>query len=234
MAGPLGEIHDASVPGSSAALFGVPVRVRKNLSEDELRALCRGQFARMFGPLAATPKAEFIKGWALDPYTATVADMDGPAVVLHRRVDNPLRRMAHHVDRRAAVRRPHPHDPDRNGLRLVRQCTGPARCGLEFPVHRWHGLADRYLQPGREARAQAINDMVIFVVGLVCLFGAGGLLEILGWQTMNLVLMPWLGLAAASLVWLGLTTDSGPHLGVRLLKRLSGKINEFAGRLEDR
>lgn len=75
--------------------------------------------------------------------------------------------------------------------------------------------------------------MVIFVVGLVCLFGAGGLLEILGWQTMNLVLMPWLGLAA-SLVWLGLTTDSGPHLGVRLLKRLSGKINEFAGRLEDR
>ncbi|MBU3059567.1 hypothetical protein [Pseudomonas indica] len=55
--------------------------------------------------------------------------------------------------------------------------------------------------------------MVIFVVGLVCLFGAGGLLEILGWQTMNLVLMPWLGLAAASLVWLGLTTDLGPHLG---------------------
>lgn len=77
---PLGEIHDASVPGGSAALFGffgVPVRVRKNLSEDELRALCRGQLARMFGPLAATPKAEFIKGWALDPYTATVADMDG-------------------------------------------------------------------------------------------------------------------------------------------------------------
>lgn len=55
--------------------------------------------------------------------------------------------------------------------------------------------------------------MVIFVVGLVCLFGAGGLLEILGWQTMNLVFMPWLGLAAASLVWLGLTTDSEPHLG---------------------
>ncbi|PAU65866.1 amine oxidase [Pseudomonas sp. PIC25] len=78
--GPLGEIHDASVPGGSAALFGffgVPVRVRKNLSGDELRALCRGQLARMFGPLAAMPKAEFIKDWALDPYTATAADMDG-------------------------------------------------------------------------------------------------------------------------------------------------------------
>ncbi|WP_095598141.1 MFS transporter [Pseudomonas sp. PIC25] len=88
--------------------------------------------------------------------------------------------------------------------------------------------------PAEKARAQAINDMVIFAVGLVCSFGAGGLLEMLGWQTMNLVLMPWLGLAAASLVWLGLATDSEPHLVVRLSKRLSDKINEFAGRLEDR
>ena len=36
--GPLGEIHDASMPGGSAALFGffgVPARVRKNVSEGE-------------------------------------------------------------------------------------------------------------------------------------------------------------------------------------------------------
>ncbi|HYD61665.1 MAG TPA: FAD-dependent oxidoreductase [Noviherbaspirillum sp.] len=78
--GPLAEIHDASVPGGSAALFGffgVPARVRERVPEGELRSLCRAQLARLFGPQAATPKAEFIKDWAQDPYTATAADLDG-------------------------------------------------------------------------------------------------------------------------------------------------------------
>jgi len=57
--------------------------------------------------------------------------------------------------------------------------------------------------PAEKGSAQAINDMLIFAVGLVCSFGAGGLLHALGWQTLNLVLLPWLGLAAASLIWLG-------------------------------
>ncbi len=78
--GPLGEIHDASMPGGSAALFGffaVPAHVRKSVSEDELRVHCRAQFARLFGNQAATPKAEFIKDWAVDPHTATAADLAG-------------------------------------------------------------------------------------------------------------------------------------------------------------
>ncbi|MCL4184052.1 MAG: MFS transporter, partial [Burkholderiaceae bacterium] len=54
-----------------------------------------------------------------------------------------------------------------------------------------------------KARAQAINDMTIFAIGLACSFSAGGLLEALGWQRMNLVLLPWLVLAASSLAWLG-------------------------------
>lgn len=77
--GPLGEIHDASMPGGSAALFGffgVPVHVRQSVPEDELRAHCRAQLARLFGSQAATPTAECIKDWALDPYTATAADLD--------------------------------------------------------------------------------------------------------------------------------------------------------------
>ncbi|MDZ5460740.1 flavin monoamine oxidase family protein [Azohydromonas lata] len=77
---PLGEIHDASMPNGSAALFGffgVPARVRKSMPEDVLRSHCRAQLARLFGSPAATPKAEVIKDWALDPYTATAADLDG-------------------------------------------------------------------------------------------------------------------------------------------------------------
>ncbi|MEO6292400.1 MAG: FAD-dependent oxidoreductase [Burkholderiaceae bacterium] len=77
--GPLGEIHDASMPGGGAALFGffgVPAHVRKSVAEDVLRTHCRAQLVRLFGPQAATPRAEVIKDWAQDRYTATAADLD--------------------------------------------------------------------------------------------------------------------------------------------------------------
>lgn len=75
--GPLAEIHDAGVPGGSAALFGffsLPADVRKGVPEDALRAHCRAQLARLFGPQAGAPKAEFFKDWAQEPCTATPAD----------------------------------------------------------------------------------------------------------------------------------------------------------------
>ena len=77
--GPLGEIHDASTPGGSAALFGffgVPARLRQGAPEAALRAHCRAQLARLFGPQASMPKAELFKDWAIDPYTATASDSD--------------------------------------------------------------------------------------------------------------------------------------------------------------
>ncbi|MFT3803655.1 MAG: FAD-dependent oxidoreductase [Burkholderiaceae bacterium] len=78
--GPLGEIHDPSMPGGGAALFGffgVPARVRRDVPEQVLRAYCRAQLARLFGERAVAPEADFIKDWAADPWTATDADQDG-------------------------------------------------------------------------------------------------------------------------------------------------------------
>jgi predicted MFS family arabinose efflux permease len=54
-----------------------------------------------------------------------------------------------------------------------------------------------------KGRAQATNDMTIFVVGLICSLSAGALLQAVGWQTLNLLLLPWLGLTALVLIWFG-------------------------------
>ena len=51
-------------------------RRKSGVPEAELRAHCRAQLARLFGPQALTPRAELFKDWAIDPYTATAADID--------------------------------------------------------------------------------------------------------------------------------------------------------------
>lgn len=82
--GPMGEIHDASMPGGHAALFGflgLPAQARLSVGDAALRAACRTQLVRLFGPQAAHPMNEVIKDWAQDPYTATESDLD--ALVHH-------------------------------------------------------------------------------------------------------------------------------------------------------
>ncbi|MFG1281735.1 MFS transporter [Xanthobacter autotrophicus] len=57
--------------------------------------------------------------------------------------------------------------------------------------------------PEERARAQAANDLVIFIIGVATSLGAGAMLHLLGWQIMNAVLLPWLALAVLALAWLG-------------------------------
>jgi monoamine oxidase len=80
--GPMTEIHDASMPGGSAALFGflgVPARVRQGVADDVLRAHCRAQLGRLFGEQAAGPQADALRDWARDPLTAAEEDQDAVA-----------------------------------------------------------------------------------------------------------------------------------------------------------
>jgi MFS family permease len=64
-------------------------------------------------------------------------------------------------------------------------------------------LTDTYV-PAERGRAQAFNDMSIFAVSLASSLGAGALLQWVGWQTMNVLLLPWLGLAAMALIGLSI------------------------------
>ena len=75
--GPLVEIHDASPDKAQGALFGfigIPAAMRRRMSEAALHDLCRAQLVRLFGDAAARPRAEYLKDWAGDGYTATDAD----------------------------------------------------------------------------------------------------------------------------------------------------------------
>lgn len=80
--GPMAEIHDVSMPGGHAALFGflgVPARVRADVANDVLHAHCRAQLRRLFGDRAAAPLADALKDWAADTLTATDDDLDAGA-----------------------------------------------------------------------------------------------------------------------------------------------------------
>ena len=58
-------------------------------------------------------------------------------------------------------------------------------------------------RPTERGKAQATNDMTIFAVGLASSLSAAALLQTFGWQMLNVLLLPWLALAATSLIWLG-------------------------------
>jgi len=64
-------------------------------------------------------------------------------------------------------------------------------------------LTTAYL-PSERGKAQAANDMTVSVIGLLSSLAAGAMLKAFGWQTMNLLLLPWLAAAALAIVWLAL------------------------------
>jgi MFS family permease len=57
--------------------------------------------------------------------------------------------------------------------------------------------------PAEKGRAQAANDLLIFVVGLASSLVAGVLLQAAGWRMLNAYLLPWLVAAIVSILWLG-------------------------------
>jgi MFS family permease len=63
-------------------------------------------------------------------------------------------------------------------------------------------LTKAYL-PAESGRAQAANDFLIYLVGLVSALSAGALLDVFGWRLMNAILLPWLVIAVLAISWFG-------------------------------
>ncbi len=55
--------------------------------------------------------------------------------------------------------------------------------------------------PAERGRAQAVNDLTVVTVGFLASASSGALLAVFGWQTMNMLLLPWLAMMALALIW---------------------------------
>ncbi len=69
--------------------------------------------------------------------------------------------------------------------------------------------------PAERGRAQAANDLVVFLTGLISSLSAGPMLEAFGWRLMNALMLPWLLAAAVALVWLGRARARSATAGAR-------------------
>ena len=63
-------------------------------------------------------------------------------------------------------------------------------------------LLTRTYSAAEKGKAQATNDLTIFIVGLAASLSAGVLQNTIGWQALNVWLLPWLAAAAAAILWL--------------------------------
>ncbi|MEK5406708.1 NAD(P)/FAD-dependent oxidoreductase [Paenibacillus sp. FSL W8-0439] len=77
--GPLQEIHDASPPSGSGALFGffgLPAKVRLNTGKEQISELVMKQLTHLFGPSAKHVKGILYKDWSSDEHTAVEKDSE--------------------------------------------------------------------------------------------------------------------------------------------------------------
>jgi MFS family permease len=58
--------------------------------------------------------------------------------------------------------------------------------------------------PEERARVQGLNDFLVFGLVAVASFSSGALIDGLGWEAVNLAMIPFLTLAGAALIWLAI------------------------------
>ena len=68
-------------------------------------------------------------------------------------------------------------------------------------------------QPSEKARAQGLNDFVVYSVISLTAIGSGGFHAWFGWQAINVGVTPFLVLAVLLAGWLRLREHTAPALG---------------------
>jgi MFS family permease len=64
------------------------------------------------------------------------------------------------------------------------------------------GLLTQTYQPAEKAKVQAANDFLVFGSVALCALTSGALHERFGWDALNLVLAPFMGLTLGAILWL--------------------------------
>ncbi len=62
-------------------------------------------------------------------------------------------------------------------------------------------LTETY-SPGEKAKAQALNDFIVFGTVTITSFSSGAIQQVLGWQTINVAVVPFLIIVGLSILWL--------------------------------
>ncbi|MBW4653363.1 MAG: MFS transporter [Kaiparowitsia implicata GSE-PSE-MK54-09C] len=96
-------------------------------------------------------------------------------------------------------------------------------------------LLTRTYTTAKRGKAQATNDLTIFVVGLLASLSAGMLQNTIGWQSLNLALLPWLAFAALAIIWLGRKVLDLPIVGSSRLgaSQQEGRIRMYNFQVSD-
>jgi MFS family permease len=111
------------------------------------------------------------------------------------------------------------------GVAINLVCIGIALAGVEVAHFWWSllllGVGWNFLfigattlltetyRPGEQAKAQGVNDFLIFVTMAVSSLASGMILQRDGWQTLNHAAIPFVLLMGAGLVWLALQRRRG-------------------------
>ncbi len=72
------------------------------------------------------------------------------------------------------------------------------------------GTSGRQIVDDASARVQGLNDFLVMGMVTLASFGSGVLMSNLGWQAVNLAVIPFLALASAALIWLTLSERVAP------------------------
>lgn len=134
-----------------------------------------------------------------------------PAIVLYRLTDRPLWRSAYHATGIVLLTAHVLFALSGTGFYNFTAALILLGVGWNFLYIGGTNLLTRTYTTAEKGKAQATNDLAIFIVGLAESLSADVLQSTIGWQALNMWLLPWLAVAAAAVLWLQMSPKGGGY-----------------------